>query len=444
MNKRPLCLLLTAALLSAVPSCTDSPDGADQHPVLPSETDETAPSEVERRYYPDSDVLDITDSLEYLGRIGEERWDDSSPANVVSRNPHDMIVFHGKLYVTCGSFQDNTGPVAVYEYSNSTSRGRDTGTLQTEQNDGLYVFDDTLFALSTDQKEWGVSDVYYLPAGEDTFRTSYHLLDECYHCFDMEEYHGSLFFSGAAVDAGGRYKAAVWRVDGSIADAEPSDVTALPLFDAKGADLGYDDAKQAAAARLYELFVFNDTLYGVYHAFSDPDRSGLYRYDEKTGSFVQDTFTDGSVIIDRIFAVTADSSFVSECFTYQGRQYFVTDSITDDTFFATGDLRDFEMIPVGGRVNDVIFRDGVPYILTSAKDEGGWLNAVWTTNDFKTFEKVHQFTSPLYARRFECLDGVYYFGMGMQSIFSTHNISQSIGMPEHCEECGSILRYIPA
>lgn len=390
--------------------------------------------------YPDSDVIDITDQLEDLGMLGAERWDNSTRGKVVSRNSHDMIVFDGRLFITCGSFQDNTGPVAVYYYTNEAKTAVDTGSLQTEQNDELFIYDDTLFALSTDQKEWMVSDVYYLNKGEKKFNTAFHILNGCYHCFDMEKYHGSYFFAGCSVTSGNRYKPSVFKLDGDISKATQSDVKDLKIFDSKGVDIGYNDPKQESAARFYELFTFNDTLYGIYSTTSDFDRNGLYRYDEKTQSFVQLTDLNVKPVLDSIFTVTTDASRVSSCFTYGGKQYFLTEAI-DSILCSTSDLKNYDMITTDGTVTDIIFRDGIPYLLTVKEANGGWVNTVYKTEDFIKFDKVHSFRSNLYARRFECLNGVYYFGLGLKVTFGTHNNGSK--MPEHYEECGKILRYVP-
>lgn len=421
MLKRTVCTALAAVLIFSLCSCR-----AKEKPVTP---------------------IDITGSLEDLGINDKSTYLVDTDPRVISRNPYDMQVFEGKVYVSNGNYQDNTGPVKIYSYQNDSTEATRSYVISTEQVDELYVYDGCLFALETDPQTWGASQVCFLKPGEEKWTVINQALNECIHCFDMVEFEGSLFFCGSSIGYPGGIessKSSVYRLDKDITEAGREDFTEVFSVNRSGDVITYGST--SGVPRYYELFVLRGELYAVYYSsYSSKARkgklnfSGIYKYDRKSGQFVYDKTADAEPIFDEFRKVRQDKTSISHDFALGGYYYFLFDN-EDGTLLRTKDLKSYEKVTVPGHENaafrDVIFIKNKPYILASEKTDDGYINYVFQSGDFNNFSLHYTFKTPLFARSFEYLDGSFYFGLGFCGMYFGN-----AGLPLHSEECGRILRY---
>lgn len=386
--------------------------------------------------------LDITERLLDLGVSAIADHPDTTPQSVVSRNPYDMASFGGRVYVSHGNYQDNTGPVTMYCYQNESGEATASGVLPTEQVDELFAFDGCLFALETDPKDWAAADVCYMKPGAGEWSIIKGALKGCIHCYDMVECGGSLFFCGAAVetadDGTELTKAAAYRLDKSIADASADDFSFVPAFDRNGEPVTASDT----VPRYYEMFVFKNELYAllVDSVEAENGSGGAYRYDRSDDCFRFCGGADTALLFEEFYDVPQDCTRIAHDFEFCGSYYFLLDTLSSP-LYRTADLVSYEKVTVPGHrdavIHDCFDKDGKKLLLASEKTDGGYMNYVFSSADLKNFRLLYYFSSPLYARSFEYLDGYLYFGLGFQVIVGSDGKNH---LPDNYTECGRILR----
>ena len=404
---------------------------------------------------------DVTNSLEDLGINNAVKWSNSSMVYIVSRNPYDMIVSNGLVMVSCGNYQDNTGPVVINGYGRDIYEPVNMGTLDSEQINRFYDCGDFIATLSIDARTWQYGDIYLKPADSNKWVSRSQVLVDNIHCYDMIEYNGTYFFCGSNVSyktLGGRStelsKASIFVLNGELSKTmKKSDFSEVKVIDKHGNEITYDsivsefDYKgeiiyySRGVPRFYEFFKFGDTLYAFYYDASaknygeEYNYNGLYRYDDESGCFIFDKSVNADGLIELIVATAQDAEKIQHDFEWGDRYYFVKNGL-----YYTEDFVSYSERVIPGyedyRVHDVIFRGDKAYVLAAKEESSGdFINAVFETSDFESFRTLFHFEAPLFARSFELCNGEFYFGLGFTVSGADLTVSARY------TECGRIYRY---
>lgn len=414
---------------------------------------------------------DITSELEDLGKNNFDDnynpWTDSTTANTYSRNPYDMLTVGGRVLVSGGNYQDNTGPVKITYYARDYAKSRSAGTVGTEQVNRFYSYDGLTFALAIDTCNWGSGDLYVMKENGYSFTTRSAVFSGNIHCYDMTKYNDKFYFAGSSVGydsnikgySGGTLemsKSVIYRFKGEdITKATREDFEEVELVDKNGNVVDFTTQIKSGeklngeiyymslgVPRIYDIFEFDGELYALYydHYASWYDETygyngkynfnGLYQYNSVKDQFIYNPNLkiDG---MTEFFEESQDLNKVTHDFEWNGKFYIIS-----DTMISTDDFINYEAVVIDGyegyNVRDVIVRSGKLYFLCNKTVSGGnYVNYILETEDMENFRPILHFSSATFARSFEISNGAFFFGLGAD--YDENYINT---------ECGRIYRYI--
>lgn len=453
MTKRIFALLLLI-LLIVLPSCTDDDIGQS-----------TSSSENEDQSRPDDDIvsyIDITQDLEYLGINASPYWNDSAAKYIFSRNPYDMITVGDKVLVSGGNYDENTGPVPIYAYSSDEDKGVLTGKLDTEQVNRFYDCGEYVVALAIDPKTWQVGGMYFYDKAEEEWIIKSKVFVNNIHCYDMAEHNGSWFFCGSNCMNKNIFgsstrlsKAVIFKTESEISPSLGiSDYKEVDIIDKYGNAVDYETVLReyqgnyyiAGVPRFYDMFEFKGELYAFYYnpyykSYSDiAYLNGFYRYDDEKDQFIYDDSLDPEGVLTLFTRTKQDEEKIQHDFEFNGRFYLINAGM-----ISTDDFKTYRQETINDHENyvirDVIFRDEKAYVLASEEQKDGtYINAVFLTSDFESYDLLYIFEDLLFARSFEICDGYIYFGLGVSATV-VRDKDKNIILPNNAADCGTIYRY---
>ncbi len=159
-----------------------------------------------------------------------------------AKNPWDMIIFDGYLYVGAGDYDKNISPKNAYRYHFEAEAWEECGEIPDEQIDRFIVIDNQLYIPGTDPTEgWAYGNFFRLE--NDKF-VKYRTLPNAIHTFDLVEYQGKLF-------------AGIGRSDGKFPVLVSED--GGETFK----DVPFSGTEELEDERVYQLFVFKENLYAL-------------------------------------------------------------------------------------------------------------------------------------------------------------------------------------
>lgn len=213
--------------------------------------------------------------------------------------PWDLFFYDGFLYVGAGDFDINDAPPAVRRYHFASARWEDCGQVPDEQINRFLLLDGILTIPGTDphSDSWEIGNYYVLENG--TFVT-HAVLPNAVHTFDMTLFHGKYF---AAIGTDKSFCPLLVSLDKTTFTPVPFTVDGQP----------FSGSPNDPYNRIYDLFVYKDALYVIYH-----DLLFQYREEGEIGVFEAVTDWSGQVQIASgvyvpILAKTACSDYY--CFT---------------------------------------------------------------------------------------------------------------------------------
>lgn len=399
---------------------------------------------------------DISDSIEDMGIMYSGEWGDYDYNKILARNPFDMASYNGRVYFSCGNYDSNEGPITLQYLTRTSSRAmKSSGSLQTEQINKFYKFDDSLFALAIDPIAWLTGQYYVISGGNNRWKTR-NVFTNNIHCYDMAKHNGKYFFAGSndktmiSEEWGDEREHSVGVVfsydpvkDEKFSNAS-SYYTTVPFIDKNGDEIKYTST---GVPRVYELVEFKGTLYAyyydyVYDAFgkeypefypTDKDPSGMYEYNDELNRFEYRS------------DLTIKQAFDGEGFRKEGdavmRDFEWDDDyvVVNGKIFLTKDLKTWQTADVKG-YDDYVFTDvltiGEKLCFSAYKQnsDGSYTNVVLKSNDLVSFRELFRFNTKSWVRSFEYCDGAFFFGVG------TSNSKAKEGA-EESKECGRAYRY---
>ena len=369
--KRLLTIVLVAALLTAC--------GGGNDPVTTPTTVPSMVPSVEGKLYTE------------LG-VAVEEW---YYTGGVERNPWDVELYNGQLFVGSGDYDTNAGPVAMFHYDFAKKTWEVDTFLNDEQIGRFYVIDGKLYAPGFDPKSSWDMGTYYRHNGTE-WETLLSLPNAA-HNFDMIKFDGKLF---AALGA----KSGNWPI---LTTTDEETWTPVPMY--RGDTLV--DVEGYTYVRVYEFLTLNGELYANFSlSGSDSGKPAyfeIYRYDG-------DKFVLHSEMTRSIGYNLSTYTRLHQQAEFKGHSYFST-----GFFYRSADMITAEKLTLAGdpEVGDLRVIGDKLYALcseavTAADGSVSFKNSLRVTTDGKTFTEVFSFDYPVRALSFTYGDGTVFLGMG--------------------------------
>ncbi len=399
----------------------------------------------------DMPYKDVTDKLENLGINNEDVWGINDVEELIARNPYDMILDGDRVYVSCGNYNENKGPVKINAYKNDSTTATLCGTLPSEQINEFYSFDGYTFALGVDPQAWMTGELYYTKNGTGEWNVIRNAFSNNIHCYDMVKYHGNYYFCGSNVGyktVDGKSvqcsKPSAFKLEGKFTDeVTNADFTEVYTLDKNGEPISHVDE---GVPRYYQFFIFNDTLIAYnYDWWYKQKNNGLYIYNEEKGYFEYSDKYDAEFLNNMYQNSIQDKEKIEHDFQWKDKYYFISNGL-----YSTSDFKNYNKQKISGYedyiMHDVIFRDDYALCLASVQiDATTFKNIVFKTTDFKNYKPLFNFDTPLFARSFELSGKTFYFGLGFYSDYYRNSSGEIVkwqyDLPLNKNKCGTILRY---
>ena len=327
----------------------------------------------------------VTRELQDLGIPLLETYTNDSETQIRARSAWDMVAYDGKIYIGCGDYDTNMGPVAVWSYDVDDGAWQASSPLEDGHIKRYAVLRDTLSILGTDPRgDWSMGSYYTLEGDE---WIEHRVLPSGIHCFDAVEYDGKLFF-GLGVNSG----------DSPVVTSEDGETFASVSFFKDGVSV---DTALYEVVRVHNFVICENTLY-AFLTLGTEEKATLevYRYDGESFSY----FSTPPEVFLRSYDITYTGEFAGLATFINGYCYYISEDMVN--------FRPWR-VEMSDLASDVMVIDGVQYVLAhTALRSGRYESAVYASTDGKTFAKLFWFRDRVPANSFTYADGVFYFSMG--------------------------------
>lgn len=323
----------------------------------------------------------------------------------VGRNPWNMTVFDGKLYVASGDYNANSGRTPIFTYDIEKAEWCEPFVTSDESLEVFREIDGRLYAVGNDSILGGMGNYYVLDNG---VWTAYTDIPGAVHVFDAISFGGKMFFGIGVEDNASSPVLALDESGYSEVDFTKNGKSIFPVGETftRAYNLMIADG---------ELFVF--LLRAVNSAQSVQE---FYKYNGEEFEFVCErdsnevyfftipVETNGEVANKKL-----SQNFFNYEFTRNGYAYFATGAL-----FKTKDFKSFErLLPEGGAIITDTVKYGDEYYALgfrrSKTNEGANGNFIWRLEEDDGFTVVASFGSEgNYALSLAISEDEFFVGMG--------------------------------
>lgn len=327
---------------------------------------------------------DVSGLLVDLGIPLLEQYPNGEDYLIRARVAWDTIFFDGNLYVGCGDYDSNMGPVKVWHYDPDKGAWEASAEpLEDEHIKRFTVLDGTLTIPGTDPRgDWSQGSFYTLEGGA---WVEHDVLPSGIHCFDAVSFEGAHFFA-LGVNSGD------WPV---VRSANGETYEPIPfLRDGAPVDTS------CPVVRVHNFVVAGGDLY-AFLTLGDEQAVTLdiYRYEQ--GAFRH------HAAAPEVYLRSYDAAYTGE---FAGLATF----INGYCYYYSEDLVSFRpcRVEMSDLATDMTVIGDTLYALAYTKLEDGFESAVYASKDGKTFQKLFSFVDEIPAGSFAYGDGFFYFSMG--------------------------------
>ena len=332
---------------------------------------------------------DVTDRVVLLGNPLTVKYQDGTP-KVYARNIWDMHAFGNKIYFGSGNSSNvgpapNSGPAVLWSYDVTKREFINEFTTTDEQIHLIREFDNELYIPGHDSRgSWGWSkgSFYRLEGG---VWKSYDLIPNAIHVYDIYKWKGKLF---AAIGPQSPSKAVQLSTDGGLTWRDATNTN----------------------SRIYTLFPLSDNLW---------TSNGITSY-----SAYDDFFSMPSPPV----STSSFGARIERATVFDGQTVFISGKTDNDHQYlplelrCAGDVYTINQLnlPVGALPRDILVKGKQLYVLISTKtDNNMYRNTVLATSSLSSLSvewiELFHFTEESFARSFEYLNSVFYFGLGCET-----------------------------
>jgi len=321
-----------------------------------------------------------------------------------ARNPWDMVIHNGILYVGCGDYSVNTGHVNLFGCDLTTHEWKKMRTITEEAVLRFVTIGDQLLIPGTDPlSDWPNGFYYALTDGK--WKTN--RVMGAIHMYDIVDFDHARFVGIGT--SGDMYRPVLLQREG-----EKRFENAVFMMDGQEM-FGKDEYTRL---RTYDIFMLNGKMYATVEAL--PDFDGLFVYQ------------------DGAFHYHSSPLFLKEKGDRQGRIYEKV-VLGDTVYFTNGKLRstsDFQEIAMitlpDHAICEFLLLDTdesgqeTMYVLGSKKSEGElYRTIIWRYEEGGNFHEVFSMESAMRPMSFAKDGDDFYIGMG--SYHATMQQSEWIG-----------------
>ena len=331
---------------------------------------------------------DVTGKVVLLGNPLTEKYKDGTKS-VYARNIWDMHAFDNKIYFGSGNSSNegpapNSGPAVLWSYDVAKKDFVKEFTTIDEQIHLIREFDNELYIPGHDSRGpggWSIGNFYRLEGNE--WKT-YNTIPNAIHVYDIHKWEGKLF---AAIGPQAQDKSIQISADGGQTW--------------KGAT--------NAISRIYSLYVIDNKLW---------TSNGITVYSKETDFFSMPSPTVSTSVlgarIERAVVFDGQTVFISGK-TDNDHQYLPIDLRCASDIYTVNTLN----LPQDALPRDILVKNKQLYVLISVKvDNNTYRNAVLGASALSStveWTELFHFTGESFARSFEYLNGVFYFGLGCET-----------------------------
>ena len=346
--------------------------------------------------YTEEATSDLNVLITNLGKPFEQSYRSNN-----AKNPWDMIIYDGKLFIGSGDYDKNTGScqVACYDLQ---SREFSLDTLPDEMITKFTILNKNLYAPGIDPTDsWDLGNYYvYSNGGWEVHR----YIPNGIHTFSLAEFEGKIFAALGTEE--GLYPV-------TCAELGQNNFHFVPFYKNGTASPVSNSAKD----RVYDLFVLNDRLF----AFKTSDECQVFLYQKNRFEYYDSwlykiTFPQ----VDFLKNLQDLGGFFSSV-THENIYYFTTGYL-----FKTTDGKNVEYLSLDGSqyVLDLYQNKKNLYALGVSKTENGdYISTVYSI-DGKNVRCLFSIREKTFAISLAVSDNDYYFGFGYSAYDS--QISGSI------------------
>lgn len=308
-----------------------------------------------------------------------------------ARSVWDLQEYKGRIYVGCGDWNMNRGPITIWSFDPATRSNSVEFTkefvVQDESVDLFRVYGDTLYVPGTDpQESWEWGNLYTKRGGVwEKMRT----IPNGLHTFDVAEWNGS-FFVACGTESGGQ----IYRSEDSGQHWTACE-RAHPMARYQGRFWGL-------LPMGHELLIAGENMYGAFRL-----------KDNK----IQSAFTSLGFQSDVVYRLTSYRGGALYTVRFQAKKapllYLPSLSDEPQTIACFRDLC----------VQDIVVRDSVCHVLTAARcrswrprDTARFRGHVYRSEDLIHWKEEADFLVPLRPCSLEFSKGVYYVGLGILDV----------------------------
>lgn len=344
-------------------------------------------------------AADVTKDIRLIGNPSKSQFGDGEAA--YSRNVWDLQVYNGLLFVGAGNSANegpskNSGNVDLHVYNPKTDKFSKETVIYDDQIDIFKLLNDNLFIPGHDATgSWNWGNFYQRE--QNASWKMYRNIPKALHVYDLE-YRDKTLFAGVGLYEG----AAVGMTK----------------------DLGKNwEIIKLGRSRVYAFMSIGDRLFALkkFKRTSKPYfsvaeyRSGNFvpRYDISIFDFFPSTKFD--IKYSRATRIISfdDKAIYLGAYKYNSHQtkpFGFYEAVLKNNKIAAKKIR----LKEGYIPRDIIKRGGIIYLLTSKTTLKNTHIEVleFGTKNLTTYKELFSFNYPTFARSFELLEGVFYFGMG--------------------------------
>ena len=300
--------------------------------------------------------------------------------STVAKNIWDMEIYNGRLYVSTGDYEKNSGKTPLFVYDIATDTWDSSYLTNDEALGDMRIIADTLYIAGNDScGGWDVANYYTVT---DSGVQMHAFLPNGAHCFDTCLYDGIYYFGiGTATNT-----------DSPVIAYDGETYTAVPFFK-DGASLFSDGGR--AYFRAYNFILLDGEAYvfllserrdggaAEYEIYRLTD-SGFEFHSNLRGKGIGFYVRDGRRLYQNIFKIV----------TKDGQAL-----ISSGRLFSSSDLSSFQEITPEGRVVSDLYTYGDRVFVLSFEEmpDGGYTNTVSEYKSGKTVDLWRFNTSYSYA-----------------------------------------------
>ncbi len=318
-----------------------------------------------------------------------------------ARNPWDMVVDNGILYVGSGDYGINPGGAYIYGYDIASGKWIEPIKTESEAVLKFFYVNGTLYTPGIDPiGNKDIGNYYLLENGKWIKKDN---LPDAAHNYDITCFNGNMF-----------YAIGTWK-DADVSPVKMSEDNGVTFKDVPFLNNGINVIleEDVSYIRVYEFLELNNCLYAVTMVFN---ASGvrdymIYKYTDGVFEYHSNLLTTGIKNTHIWQDIIGGKAKIGD--TY----YFTTGNI-----YASKDMLSFEVIntPDNGLVTHLFTENengkDVLYVLSVLeKEDKSCTSTIWKYKGNNEFTKIVDFTDSVGALSFVKYDNCFFVGLGREN-----------------------------